>query len=174
MKLADEVCWFAVHTRPGLEASAESRLRELPVATFLPCVHRLLRHARRRALKVRRPLFTGYLFARFSAAQLLRAVNGCPGVRRVLGTSEGPRSVPDAIIASIQRRTDADGCVALADPALAQGDAVRITMGVLGGWSGVFERELSDARRTAILIETLQQSCRVIVWRDEVERIDAR
>ena len=115
-----------------------------------------------------RPLFAGYLFARFSLAVSLRAV----AFGRVLGTRNRPLLVDDAIIASLRERIGLDGCVELSAAPLARGDAVRITSGPLVGWSGVFERELSDARRVIILIETVQQGC-IVVWRKSVERANA-
>jgi len=161
-----EDLWFALHIRSGAETGAQARLAELEIETFLPLVIRRVRHARRTYRDVKRPLFPGYFFARFCPAAKLRTVNGSPGVLRVLGNPSGPQPVDVRVIDSIRERIGEDGCVALVDRELAAGDAVRVTEGPLWGWSGVFERELSDTARVIILIETLQQPCRVVVRRE--------
>jgi transcriptional antiterminator RfaH len=165
--------WFALHLRSGAEMGAAARLTELEIETFLPLVARGVRHARRTCQMVKRPLFPGYFFARFCPALKLRAVNGSHGVIRVLGNSGAPLPVDVRVIDSIRERIGDDGCVALVDRGLAAGDAVRVTEGPLWGWSGVFERELSDAARVIILIETLQQPCRVVVRREALAPVGA-
>lgn len=171
MMYVDELSWFAVQTQPGQELTAETALRLLQVDTLFPRVRRLLRHARRRPVWIRRAFFPGYLFARFQAAYLLRAVAYSPGVIRVLGTREGPQAVPEVIIDGIRERMGPDDCITLGDRTLHPGDPVRIVAGALNGWTGVFDRELSDAGRIAILIDTLQRSCRVVVARQDLEKI---
>src|SRR5438034_11774239 len=103
---------------------------------------------------VLRPLFPGYLFARFCAAVLLRAVKYSRGVLRVVGGGGSPWSVDDGIIADIRERIGPEGCVEIVERPLQMGDPVCITAGPLAGWSGVFDSELSDAERVVILIET--------------------
>ena len=164
--------WFAIQCRSGAEAQVEFNLRTMLIETLLPLARRPIRHARRIARMVVRPLFTGYLFARFSVADSLRAVAFSRGVLRVLGTRGQPTPVEDGIIASIRERVGSDGCVELSAAPLVAGDPVRITSGPLSGWRGVFERQLSDERWIEILIETLQHG-RVVLWRDSVERAHA-
>ena len=161
-----ETFWFVLHLRVGAEAAAEARMRELSIETFHPLVSRKIRHARRTSEEVKRPLFPGYLFARFCPALSLRAVNGVHGVFRVLGNPDGPQPLDVRVIQSIRERIGQDGCVELGVRPLGPGDAVRVVEGPLWGWSGVFERELSDMVRVTILIETLQQQCRVVVRRE--------
>jgi hypothetical protein len=62
--------------------------------------------------------------------------------------------------------------VELIEHGLGANDRVRITSGPLAGWSGVFERELSDSQRVVILIEALQQG-RVVISRDLLEMANA-
>lgn len=169
----DDMHWFAIQTRPNTEAAAESNLRALPIETLLPLARRPVRHATRAPRMVLRPLFPGYLFARFCAAVSLRAVNYTRGVLRVLGGApDRPWAVDDSIVAAIQERLDPEGCVEFVDRPFGAGDAVRVTAGPLAGWSGIFDSELSDARRVVILIETLQHG-RVVIRRDCLELSDA-
>jgi transcriptional antiterminator RfaH len=165
--------WFAVQTRPKAEAVAEAELRALALETLLPLARRSIHHATRRRRLVLRPLFPGYLFARFCALASLRAVKTRRGVLRVLGSaSDKPSPVADAIVVSIRERLDLEGCVELVKRPFCAGDQVRVTAGPLAGWSGIFDSELSDAERVVILIETLQQG-RVVLRRDYLELSDA-
>ncbi len=173
MTTNDNLNWFAIQTRPNAEAMAELQLRSLPVETLLPLARRPVRHATRASRMVLRPLFPGYLFARFCAAASLRAVNYSRGVLRVLGSvSDRPWPVDDAIVAAIRERLGPEGCVELVERPFGPGDHVRITGGPLAGWSGIFDSELSDAQRVVILVETLQQG-RVVIRRDCLELSEA-
>src|SRR5881275_2521209 len=104
MTTSDEVQWFAIQARPGAETVAESNLRALPIETLLPLERRPLHHARRKPRMAVRPLFPGYLFARFCAAVSLRAVKYSRGVVRVVGGGDRPWPVDDAIVADIRDR----------------------------------------------------------------------
>src|SRR5438034_1935154 len=104
---------------------------------------------------VLRPLFPGYLFARFCAAVLLRAVSYSRGVLRVVGGGGRPWPVDDVIVADIRERIGPEGCVEIGECPFRVGDSVRINAGPLFGWAGIFDSELSDAERVVILIETL-------------------
>jgi len=164
--------WFAIQAHSTAEAAAEFSLRSLAIETLLPLVRRPVRHATRAARLVARALFPGYLFARFCAADSLRAVTYSRGVVRVVGAGDRPIAVEDSIIESIRARMGVDGCVELIEHGPAINDRVRITSGPLAGWSGVFERELSDSQRVVILIETLEQG-RVVIPRDFLELSEA-
>jgi transcriptional antiterminator RfaH len=173
MTTIDEMHWFAIQTRPNAEAAAEAQLRALPVETLLPFARRSVRHATRAPRMVLRPLFPGYLFARFCAAVSLRAVKYSRGVLRVLGgANDRPWPMDDGIVATIRTRLGADGFVELNERPFGAGDSVRVTAGPLTGWSGIFDSELSDAERVVILIETFQQG-RVVIRRDFLELSDA-
>jgi transcriptional antiterminator RfaH len=167
-----ETHWFAVQAHSRAEAIAEFGLRSLSIETLLPLVRTPVHHATRAARHVVRALFPGYLFARFCVAESLRAVAFSRGVVRVLGAGGRPIPLEDAIIASIRARIGEDGYVALDERRIGVKDYVRIISGPLAGWSGVFERELSDSQRVVILIETLQQG-RVVISRDLLELSDA-
>jgi len=165
--------WFAIQTRPSAEAAAESQLRLLRIETLLPLARRPIRHATRAARMLLRPLFPGYLFARFCAATSLRAARSSRGVLRVLGSaSDSPWPIDDGVIAAIRARLGSQGCVELIDRPFGVGDSVRVTDGPLAGWSGIFDCELSDAERVVILIDTLQQG-RVVIGRGCLELSEA-
>jgi transcription antitermination factor NusG len=172
MTTSDEIQWFAIQARTGAETVAELNLRELPIETLLPLARRPVHHATRTPRMVLRPLFPGYLFGRFCAADSLRAVSYSRGVLRVVGGGDQPWPVDDAIVADIRNRLGPEGCVEIGERPFRVGDSVRIAAGPLSGWSGIFGSALSDAQRVVILIETLQQG-RVVVRRDCLELSEA-
>src|SRR5262249_21217619 len=172
MTTNDEIQWFAIQARPGAEAVAESNLHALSIETLLPLVRRPVHHATRVARLVLRPLFPGYLFARFRAAVSLRAVKYSRGILRVVGGGAQPWPVDDFVIEDIRERIGPGGCVELCEDPFKRGERVSVTKGPLAGWSGIFDSELSDAERVVILIETLQQG-RVVMRRDCLELTDA-
>src|SRR5262245_10679402 len=110
MTASDKMQWFAIQTRPSAEAAAEFNLRAFSIETFLPLARRPVHHATRRPQIAVRPLFAGYLFARFCAAVSLRAVSYARGVLRVVGGGGQPWAVDDAIIEDIRGRTGPEGC----------------------------------------------------------------
>ena len=164
--------WFAIQARPGAETAAEFNLRALSVETLLPLMRRALHHATRTPRMVLRPLFPGYLFARFCATVSLRAVKYSRGVVCVVGGGGQPWPVDDAILADIRERIGPAGYVEMRERPFRIGDAVRVMAGPLAGWSGVFNSELSGADRVIILIETLQQG-RVVIRRECLESFEA-
>lgn len=163
--------WFAIQVKPASEGVVESALQSMQLETLLPRVQTPGRGRRRSRHAKRRPLFQGYLFARFRPDLSLRAVTYCRGVTRVVGARERPIPIEDGIIGSIRERMDGCGCVSLEKSLLAAGDSVQVSSGPFGGWHGVFERDLSDGQRVVILLETLQH-CRLVVDRDVVERTE--
>jgi len=173
MTTEDKLQWFAVQTRPNAETVAEGQLRLISVETLLPLARASVRHATRSPRLVLRPLFPGYLFARFCTAISLRAVNASRGVLRVLGSApDRPWPIEDAVMSSIHVRLGTEGFVEINERPLGAGDLVRVTAGPLAGWSGVFDCALSDAQRVVILIKTLQQG-RVVIQRDCLELSEA-
>ena len=56
-----------------------------------------------------KPLFSGYLFARFSPATYLHLIQYARGVRRVVGNGERPLPVDDEIIMAVRSGMDEDG-----------------------------------------------------------------
>jgi transcription antitermination factor NusG len=172
MTAIDQIHWFAIQTRPRMEAAAESNLRALPIETLLPLARRRVHHATRTPRIVVRPLFPGYLFGSFCGMASLRAVSYSRGVLRVVGGGGRPWPVDDAIIADIREHIGPEGCVELGKCAFNVGDSVRIVSGPLSGWAGIFDFELSDTQRVVILIETLQHG-RVVIPRDCLELSEA-
>lgn len=164
-----EMNWYALHTKPRQEATAQSGLRREGIETFFPKLRR--RKVVRRVRKwVTGPLFPCYLFARFDAEQSGRLVKYANGVTNIVSFGDKPAVVEDAIIVAIQSHAESD-VVIVQPPVFRPGEVLEIQSGPLRGLQGIFEREMSERERVVLLLDTLAQGARVEVPRDQVERI---
>lgn len=153
--------WYAVHTKPRQESLAELSLQRLGVEAFSPRLkqNKVIR-GRRQAIT--RPLFPGYLFARFNLDIHYRAVNYARGVRKLVSFGPTPATVDEEMIESIRFKMQ-DGCVIVQPPSFMPGQTVRVQGGPLQGLEAVFEREMGDHQRAVLLLRTLSYQARVVV-----------
>jgi transcription antitermination factor NusG len=82
----------------------------------------------------------------------------------------GPCPVEDEIINLIRLQVGADGMVKMGGE-LKPGDRVIIKEGPLQQLSGVFERDLTDAERVAVLLDSVSFQVRVMTERHTLERL---
>lgn len=149
-----DIKWFVVHARRFREKLAASSVSALGAETFLPLVK--LECPERAVIRVgSKPLFSGYLFARFAPAALLDAVESARGVLYVVKFGSLPIPVETQVICEIQERVEADGLIRLRRVELRPGDRVSIQDGPFAGMMGRVESELDDRKRVAILLEAL-------------------
>ncbi len=156
--------WYVVHTKPLREDLAASNISRLGVPVFLPKIKReKLEYGRRRVII--KPLFPGYLFARFCPCPHLHSIRYARGVYRVVSVGERPLPVGDEIISAIQLRIDKEGFVTLDGPACSftNGQEVVINSGPLQGVVGIFDSVLSDGVRTAILLRTVEYQVKIVI-----------
>jgi transcriptional antiterminator RfaH len=159
-----ETHWFAVHTKPHREDAAAFNIARLDLEVFLPKVkqERVICGIPREVIK---PLFPGYLFARFCPATYLHLIRYARGVLRVVSCGDVPLPVDEAIIGEIRSRIGPDGYVRLEDRSLRPGDRVLVREGPLRGLKGIFERELDDRERVILLLEAIEYQARVVIER---------
>jgi transcriptional antiterminator RfaH len=161
--------WHAIQTKPHQEQAAEFSIQRLGVETFSPQLKqdKVIRRVRQTVI---RPLFSGYLFARFHTDARYRAIHYARGVQRVVTLGAEPAIVDDAIIETIRSRMH-DGYVTTQPPVFKPGQTVRILEGPLQGLEAMFEREMSDDRRVILLLQALACNARVVIDRDHVETV---
>ena len=163
--------WFVVHSKPCRESLAADNVGALGPEVFLPQLReeRFIRRCRRTVIK---PLFAGYLFARFRPCEALEAVRYAQGVLAVLSTGRIPIPVDDEIVAGVRARCAADGFVRLQTSAVRPGDYVEIQEGPFQGWVGQVECECDDGRRVALLLEAVHNA-RVVVEKRSLAAVAA-
>jgi transcriptional antiterminator RfaH len=154
--------WYAIHTHPKQEVRAESNLLSWNIETFLPKYksgrQNQLRMESRYSVK---PLFPGYIFARFRAGDMFHKIRYTRGVHSIVSMGNSPVPLDDPIIEMIMSRQDGDGFVTLEDD-IKSGDEVVVSGGVFSGFVGVFDRRMRDSERVVILLKTAYQF-RVVV-----------
>lgn len=162
--------WYVVHTQPHSETRAVQHLRQQGFEAYCPCYQRRRRHARR-VDTVSAPLFPRYIFVSLNLAlDRWRAVQSTIGVISLVCRGDEPASIPDAAIAEIKLRENAEGFVIVNfASSFARGDKVRVMDGAFSTYDGIFE-EMTDQNRVHILLDLLGRKVRVML---EPERLEA-
>jgi transcriptional antiterminator RfaH len=162
--------WFALRVRSQYDFRVQELLDARGIPTFVPTWSEQVQWSDRVKLAVR-PLFSGYVFARFAqldfetfdASDAVRI----PGVVQILPTSLNPISIPDAEIENLKlmlaSRLPVSRCPYVT------GDAVLITHGALAGVSGVVVRTKGVAR-LVVSVPMLMASVNVEIDADTVEK----
>lgn len=156
-------CWYAIRTHPKQENRAESNLKAWNVETFFPRI----RDSRFNEFTgepsyFTKPLFPGYLFARFALNNMLHKVRFTRGVHSVVCVGSNPKEVDENVIEIIAAQIDEAGFVKIGAD-LEPGAKVLIQAGPFKGLTGIFEREASAADRIQILLDCVNFQARVEV-----------
>ncbi|MCD6138985.1 MAG: UpxY family transcription antiterminator [Deltaproteobacteria bacterium] len=161
--------WYVLHTRSRFEQVVFDGLEKKSLETFLPKVTTLSKRRDRR-LKIRIPLFPGYVFVRsdLNPHERLEIVKTI-GVVRLVGNKDGPIPVPDEAIDSLRIMVAGDNRV-LTGTRMKKGDRVIVVDGPFTGIMGTFVRYRGRGR-VVVSIEALGQYAAVDVPEDYVERV---
>ena len=161
--------WYVLHTRSRFEQVVFDGLEKKSLETFLPKVTTLSKRRDRR-LKIRVPLFPGYVFVRsdLNPHERLEIVKTI-GVVRLVGNKDGPIPVPDEAINSLRIMVAGDNRV-LTGTRMKKGDRVIVVDGPFTGIMGTFVRYRGRGR-VVVSIEALGQYAAVDVPEDYVERV---
>jgi transcriptional antiterminator RfaH len=161
----DSLCWYAIHTHPKQENRADNNLRAWNVETFLPRVQDIRYNKGTGVPSCHiKPLFPGYLFARFVLNKQLQKIRYTRGVRSIVCVGGAPTLIDDRVIEIIAAQIDNKGFVEIGDE-LKPGTKVLIQAGPFKGLTGIFEREKKTTDRIKILLDSAYFQAHV-----EVER----
>lgn len=120
--------------------------------------------------QVVKPLFPGYIFARFKFNKFYHRIRFTRGVHSLVMFNNTPAPVDDEIIELIRSRVGSDGFVKTTED-LKPGDVVVIKDGRFKNLCGVFERGMPDADRVRILLNTVSFQAHVVVNRAVVTKV---
>lgn len=151
-------CWYAIQVRSRLEFSIASILLSKGLEPFVP-EYESVRQWSDRKVKLKLPLFPGYLFCRFDIAVLLPVII-TSGVIRIVGSGKTPTAVAHDEIEAV-RRVMQSTCEVEPHPFVSIGDKVRIARGPLAGLQGIVRDHRN--RRLILSISLIQQSISVQV-----------
>lgn len=166
----ETLSWYVVHTRPRQEDRTTSNLITLGIEMLNPKLRVNKYNEFSGALtSLVKPLFPGYIFARFGFSEFYHRVKFTRGVHSLLCINGQPTRVEEEIIELVRSRAGNDGLVT-ADEFKA-GDEVRITHGRFKDLCGVFEREMSDAGRVQVLLNAVSFQAHMVVDRALLTRV---
>lgn len=163
MEKAEEASWFIVNTKPKQEFVAEKNLSTLGIPVYLPIYKKKVKKQKEKVEMIA-PLFSGYLFARFSIGKLYHKVRYTRGVKMVLGNNEFLWTIGNDRIDDIKSR-EKNGIVILKrrNDNFVRGDRIKIDEGDFDGWEGIFYEELPDRERAIIMLTNVKYSSRLII-----------
>jgi len=163
--------WYVIHAHSKQENRAESNLKAWNVETFLPRIRdcRFNEFTSEPSYFIK-PLFPGYLFARFALDSLLHKVRFTRGVHSVVCIGSAPAPVDDRVIEIIAAQIDRAGFVKVGAD-LEPGARILIQAGPFKGFTGIFEREASAADRIKILLDSVAFQAHVEVERKHIKTL---
>jgi transcription antitermination factor NusG len=164
-----ETRWYCVRTRQKQEQIAGEMLRRVRNLEVYSPRLRIRRNTRRGPVWFVEALFPGYIFARFSLADLLHAVRATPGVQAVVGFGSAAATVPDSEMEDLRRNMNF-GEILERDATLSAGDEVTISGGSFKGLGAVVHRVFSGTERVQVLLEFLGRMVQVELPSSVLER----
>ena len=161
--------WYVLHTRSRFEQVVFEGLERKSLEAFLPRMT-VMSKRRDRRLKIRIPLFPGYVFVKsaLNPPERLEIVKTV-GVVRLVGNRDGPVLVEDEAIDSLRIMVTGDNPIATGTR-LRKGDRVMVVEGPFIGVIGTFVR-YRGAGRVVVSVEALGQYAAVDVPEEYVERL---
>jgi transcription antitermination factor NusG len=156
--------WHVLHVISNHEKRVAQHLVVRSVEHYLPLYTERVKWTDRTVV-AERPLFSGYVFVRFSAQTRLSVIS-TPGVLRLLGNEE-----TDMVsCAELDKIRDglASGLLLRSHPCLAVGTRVRVRGGVFAGVEGVVT-ELRHQCRVIIALAAVRQYFSLEVELDDLE-----
>ena len=151
--------WYALYTWANHEKSIARQLEVRSIESFLPLYEKVSRWKDRR-VKLRLPLFSGYVFVRMALQEKLRVLQ-IPGAVRLVGFNGVPAALGDGEMEAMRNglagAVHAEPC-----PYLKVGRRVRLNSGPLEGFEGVLVKKKSGFR-FVLSIELIQRSVAVEV-----------
>lgn len=151
-RLTPEMPWHVLHVRSNFERRVAQHLAVRAIEHYVPLYRERVKWTDR-AVVTERPLFSGYVFARFSPEFRITAVS-VPGVVRSLGDGEG-NLVKSAELEKI-REGLTSGLLLRPHPTISVGARVRIRAGIFEGVEG-FVTEFRQQCKVIIALAAVQQ-----------------
>jgi transcription antitermination factor NusG len=148
----DESPWNVIHVVAKHEKRVAQHLAARSIEHYLPLYAERSKWSDRTVV-LERPLFTGYVFVRFSPHSRLPIIS-IPGVIRLLGDTAVDTVDPEEV-ATI-REGLAKGHILRPHPFLLAGTRVRIRAGVFSGVEGIVTK-LRPSCRVILLVSAIQQ-----------------
>lgn len=157
--------WYVVQSKPLKEAVVCAQLTRFSdeIQYFFPRI--------RNHLGIR-SLFPSYLFVKMIMTnENYHLIKYTRGVLRLIGSrGEGPLSVPEEVIATIQSRMESNGLIDQRK-IWSKGQSVKVRKGPLKDLIGILEKPAPDAGRVQVLFRLLKYPLRAVLGFEELELV---
>ena len=162
--------WFAIQVRSKCELAVAQALRQKGYEEFLP-LYRVRKRWSDRWKEIELPLFSGYVFCRFSQEDARAPIVTTPGVVKILGAGRELTPVPDIEIDSV--RAVLDQKIGATPCRYGQiGDRVRVIFGPLTGVEGILTAHRKNFQ-LVLSVTTVQSSIAVEIDETQVVKIES-
>jgi transcription antitermination factor NusG len=138
-----EPLWYAIYTNPNHENRVAQQLRQRPIEHLLP-LYESVRRWKDRRVRLRMPLFPGYVFVRFALRDRSEVLK-IPGVVHLVSFAGRPAPVPEEDIRAVQNCLS-HGKLVEPHPYLQVGRRARVKSGPLQGLNGIILRRKNRTR----------------------------
>jgi transcription antitermination factor NusG len=163
-----EPSWYAAYTCANHEKRLAQQLEQRSIEHLLP-LYESVRRWKDRRMRLRMPLFPGYVFVRFSLRDRLQVLQ-VPSLVRLVGFGGQPKVLPQSEIETLRDRLSGRVNVE-PHPYLTIGLRVRIKSGPLEGCEGILIRR-KGTYRVVLSIEMIMRSVVVDVDLVEIEPLE--
>ena len=161
--------WYVIQTKPREEKRAVFFLNREDIELYLPKMEACtIRGGKKRFIQ--KPLFPGYLFARFNVDEDIWMVSWTKGVRKILPESISPIPLLDSVIESIKNLAGKDKIIRKRNN-LRRNDRIRINRGPMKDLVGIFENWASDEGRVKVLLNLLNYQARLELHYSLIEKV---
>lgn len=155
--------WFILNTKPKKESQVEKIFLEAGFKIYNPKLKMGDRIA---------PFFPGYAFIEFDYPDQYRLVKYTRGVKRIVGSENGPIPMDEELVEAIKAR-EINGLIELEkygkEPKI--GDEIEVMEGPLKGLKGIFQKEISGNDRVLILMNYVTYQAKMIVEKKKLRRV---
>ena len=147
--------WYTYNSHPHQEEFLCQQIEAIKLDYYFPSLH--VKPVNPRSRKIR-PYFPGYLFIKADLDIIgLNTLQFLPYSKGLVQFGGEPAGVPDELITAIRKRVDLINSddYKRAKEEFAHGQAVAVVGGILDGFEGLFDENLSGTERSRILIKTI-------------------
>ena len=169
MTLSNTTSWYIVQFKPNSHKIAIGNLQRQGFETFLP-MHEVTRRTAVKFETVIRPLFAGYMFVACDPEKApWMQVNSTYSIRRMLSFTEGPKPMPEALMAGLSARCDNVGKVMPLE-GFEAGQSVEMHSGPFKNFIATVTQMASDVR-VWVLLDFMGKATRVQVDRQQIQAV---
>lgn len=162
--------WYVIKTKPKKEKDVQNLLARASFETFLPTMKAVgVSSENHSTLK---PLFPSYLFIHtdFKDPYTHRMIRFTRGVSKILGDKEGPHTIAQEIVETLQKVTR-DGSLIEQELLFQEGDKVRVKKGIMKDLLGIIEKNVPESGRVKILFKWISGSMRATLRYKDLEKM---